>query len=60
MAHMGTVTLRRIAITIGLLALLVFETYETVGLRVLKNRWVNFDLLWAIALMLAGCAAVLL
>jgi hypothetical protein len=44
----------------GLLAILLLETYETVGLRVLKNNWVNFDLVWAIALMLAGCAAALL
>ncbi|MGA9304807.1 MAG: hypothetical protein WBW31_05310 [Candidatus Sulfotelmatobacter sp.] len=44
----------------GLVALLVYETYETVGLSVLRNSWVNFDLLWAIALILAGCAAVLL
>jgi hypothetical protein len=44
----------------GMLALAVFESYERVGLMFLKNAWLNFDLVWAIALMLAGCAALLL
>jgi hypothetical protein len=43
----------------GILALLFFETYEKLGLRVLRNTWFNFDLLWAIALLVAGGAAVL-
>jgi hypothetical protein len=38
----------------GLLALLFFETYEKVGLRLLRHTWLNFDLLWAIALLVAG------
>ena len=42
------------------LALLVFETYENSGLGPLTNRWVNFDLVWAIALLLAGCATLLM
>jgi hypothetical protein len=43
----------------GALALLFFETYESLGLRVLRHTWFNFDLLWAIALLVAGCAALL-
>jgi hypothetical protein len=43
----------------GILALLFFETYEKLGLRVLRNTWINFDLVWAIALLVAGCAALL-
>jgi cation transport ATPase len=39
----------------GVLALVFFETYEKVGLRLLRHTWLNFDLLWAIALLLAGC-----
>lgn len=44
----------------GVLAVLVFETYERVGLGPLKSAWLNFDLIWAIALLLAGCATLLL
>jgi hypothetical protein len=43
----------------GILALLFFETYENLGLRLLRHTWFNFDLLWAIALLVAGCAALL-
>jgi hypothetical protein len=42
----------------GILALAFFETYETVGLRLLRHTWLNFDLLWAIALMTAGVAVL--
>jgi hypothetical protein len=38
----------------GILAILFFETYEKVGLRLLRHTWLNFDLLWAIALLVAG------
>jgi hypothetical protein len=43
----------------GILALLFFETYEKLGLRLLRSTWVNFDLFWAAALLVAGCAALL-
>ena len=43
----------------GILAPLFFETYEKLGLRLLRNTWFNFDLVWAIALLVAGCAALL-
>jgi hypothetical protein len=39
----------------GILAITFFETYEQVGLRLLRHTWLNFDLLWAIALLAAGC-----
>jgi hypothetical protein len=38
----------------GILAIAFFETYEKVGLRLLRHTWLNFDLLWAIALLVAG------
>ena len=38
----------------GTLALVFFETYEKVGLRLLQHTWLNFDLMWAIALLVAG------
>lgn len=41
-------------IVAGILALAFFETYEKVGLRLLRDTWLNFDLIWAIALLVAG------
>lgn len=43
----------------GILRLLFFETYEKLGLRLLQYTWFNFDLVWAIALLVAGCAVLL-
>jgi hypothetical protein len=42
----------------GILAIVFFETYEKVGLRLLRHTWLNFDLLWAIALLVAGCVVL--
>jgi hypothetical protein len=42
----------------GLLAIMFFETYEKMGLRILRHTWLNFDLLWAIALLVAGCVVL--
>jgi hypothetical protein len=38
----------------GVLALLFFEAYEKSGLQLLRHAWLNFDLVWAIALLVAG------
>jgi hypothetical protein len=38
----------------GILAIAFFEAYEKVGLRLLRHTWLNFDLVWAIALLVAG------
>jgi len=43
----------------GVLATLFFETYEKVGLRLLRHTWLNFDLIWAFALLIAGLAILL-
>ena len=43
----------------GILAVVFFETYEKVGLQLLRHTWLNFDLLWAIALLVAGFAVLL-
>jgi hypothetical protein len=37
----------------GLLALII---YDRVGVRFLRRAWVNFDLIWAAALVIAGVA----
>ena len=42
----------------GILAVLFFETYEKMGPQLLRHAWLNFDLLWAIALLVAGFAVL--
>jgi hypothetical protein len=44
----------------GSLALVVYQSYETSGLQLLQGAWFNFDLLWAVALFVAGIAALLI
>lgn len=41
------------------MALIAWIVYRRVGLAILRQRWVNFDLIWAIALLIAGGAALL-
>src|SRR5215831_19460163 len=41
-------------IVAGILALAFFEAYEKWGLRLLQHIWLNFDLVWAVALIVAG------
>jgi hypothetical protein len=43
----------------GILAVLFFEAYERVGLQLLRRTWLNFDLVWAVALLVAGFAVLL-
>jgi hypothetical protein len=42
----------------AILAIVFFETYEKSGLELLRRAWFNFDLIWAIALLVAGFAAL--
>lgn len=42
----------------GILAILFFETYEKAGLQLLRHAWLNFDLLWSIALLVGGIAVL--
>lgn len=44
----------------GVLALGFFEFYEQSGLQFLRRAWVNFDLIWAIALIVAAVSVILL
>lgn len=43
----------------GAIALIFYATYAKTGLHFLQRAWFNFDLLWAIALLIAACAALL-
>jgi hypothetical protein len=45
-------------IVAGVVALLFFESYEKVGLKFLRQAWFNFDLIWAIALVVAAAAVL--
>jgi len=42
----------------AVLAVLFFETYEKSSLGLLRRAWLNFDLVWAIALLVAGFAVL--
>ena len=42
--------------TTGVIALLV---YDWIGLGFLRRRWINFDWIWAFALIAAGVVLIL-
>jgi hypothetical protein len=44
----------------GALALLFYQSYEKFGLAMLQHTWFNFDLLWAITLLIAAVLALVL
>lgn len=44
----------------GILAIVFFELYDKVGLRILRRTWLNFDFLWAVALLIAALAVLFL
>ena len=44
----------------GALALIVYQSCDKSGLGLLQRAWFNFDLLWAVALLVAGIAALLI
>jgi hypothetical protein len=45
-------------IVAGILALVFFEMYDKAGLKILRQAWFNFDLIWAIALLIAAIAVL--
>jgi hypothetical protein len=53
-AAVGVHTISLLLVT-GAVALVV---YEKLGLAILRQAWFNFDLLWAIALLVAGVMAL--
>jgi hypothetical protein len=42
----------------GSIAIIFFETYEKTGLQLLRHAWLNFDVLWSIALFGGGFAVL--
>jgi hypothetical protein len=47
-------------IVIAILAVILYETYDRFGLKILRHAWFNFDLLWAVALLAAGLITLVL
>ena len=41
------------------MAVVAWIIYRRVGLAILRRRWVNFDLIWAVALLIVGGVALL-
>lgn len=44
---------------LGVMALVAWVVYKRFGLAILRQRWVNFDLIWAAALLIVGGIALL-
>jgi len=42
----------------GILAMASYETYSRSGLSLLRRSWFNFDLLWAVALLIAALGSL--
>jgi hypothetical protein len=45
------------AAMLAVMAAVAWAVYKWVGLAVLRSRWINFDLVWAVALLLVGVIA---
>lgn len=43
---------------LAVMAVVAWIVYRKVGLAVLRRGWVNFDLIWAVALLVVGAAAL--
>jgi hypothetical protein len=41
------------------MALVAWVVYKKFGLRILRSHWINFDLIWAGALIIVGAIALL-
>jgi hypothetical protein len=44
---------------LAVMALVAWFVYKRFGLRILRSHWINFDLIWAGALIIAGVVALL-
>src|SRR5829696_2344161 len=69
MAHAGVAMGADLGIVLGILmhtlamlavmALVAWFVYKRFGLKILRSHWINFDLIWAAALIIAGAVALL-
>ena len=44
---------------LAVMALVAWFVYKRFGLRILRSHWINFDLIWAVALLIVGIVALL-
>jgi hypothetical protein len=44
---------------LAVMAVVAWFVYKRFGLRILRSHWINFDLIWAAALIIAGAIALL-
>jgi hypothetical protein len=43
---------------LGVMVAVAVVVYRKLGLRILRQSWINFDLIWAVALFIVGAVAV--
>jgi hypothetical protein len=43
---------------LGVMAIVAFIVYRKLGLKILRQSWINFDLIWAVALFIVGAVAL--
>jgi hypothetical protein len=55
---LGVVT--HTASMLGVMAVTAWVVYKRLGLAVLRQSWINFDLIWAVALLMVGGIALVL
>jgi hypothetical protein len=58
LAAVGAHTSATLLVT-GLIAIIVYNSYESAGLMVLRRSWINFDLLWTAVLVASGLVMLL-
>ncbi len=46
------------AVLLGVMTVTAWIVYRRVGLAILRTHWINFDLLWSVALLLTGVFAL--
>jgi hypothetical protein len=44
---------------LAVMALVAWFVYKRFGLKILRSHWINFDLIWAAALLIAGIVALM-
>ncbi|MDZ7582421.1 MAG: hypothetical protein U5R30_18005 [Deltaproteobacteria bacterium] len=43
---------------LGVMAIVAVIVYRKIGLKILRQSWINFDLIWAVALLVVGATAL--
>jgi hypothetical protein len=46
------------AAMLAVMLLVALVVYRKLGLKILRSSWVNFDLIWAVALLVVGATAL--